>query len=390
MANNAVSEEMMLDALEHFGRCLKASGKGWTEPKIRIGAKWHHLDFLRAALEHATTCDDARALNIRTNPFANTQEPAMTTTDQPEPTAPLPAALDIASNVLPGVILVVNINGNDQHFDLLKVAELLPRMQLTRVKTVNVPTMQIVRAEDWQDCEFDAGQQLDLHKITGNGQYLVVGEWSYPVEDVRELLARNGGHMTADYVAPAWYQPQSQQERHIAGLHQSELDAQGGQLLPDRTHGVDTGLTELPPDNGGQICESDPRFEGPATPEYYDARSVKSDIDTNEILGDGHWLTKQQRLVLTIFGSANGVLVILGLGLTLHQSFNIFLSVLIAMIAGSTITVGIGALGALAVSKFAEKPLFTQYQFQAQRILMTCGALIGWMIMTLVVLGFLF
>lgn len=379
MTQNGVDATMMLAAVRHFGLCEKASGAPGSEPPIRlINGKLYAFDFVKAALDHAVTCTGARSLNIRANPFAPTKESVMTSTaaEQPEPQPELPAALDLSTAKLHGVAVVVNHNGTDVEYYLAPVADWVPHQNLPAIATCDLHTARVTTGVDW---ELDAGQTVTLFELTGNGQYLVIGKLAYHYDDVVAFLERCGEQIRVDadpYMPPAW-SDESQQVRHMRGLGLHELDAEDGQLLPDRTHGLDThdtGLTELPPEAS----------------EDYDREAVAAAIGEANQMFEEQWFSKQQRLVLTLFGVANCTLLVTGLGASIHQHYNIYLSMLIAMIAGSTITAGIGAFGAIVASKYADRPLFAQYEYQGQRVLHTCGALIGWTIMTLGVLSFLF
>ena len=365
MAYNAVDESMMVAAMLHFSTCDNASDQKWTEPNIRLNGKWYHFDFVLAALDHAVTCPGAQSLNIRVNPFASNQETAMLDTD-PSDQPKIPAALDIASNALPGVILVATVGGTERYFDLLKVAGYVPRMQLSCIKTVNVTAVEIVRAEDWGDQLLDAGQELSLHEITGGGQYLIIGEWAYPVEDIRQLLERNGGHMQLDdkykpYTPPAWAPQQGPQIQETA---------------------PGSGLTELP--------DSDAQSED----EPYEDEDDPTGSVAAPFINDSSpywWYTLAQRWALMLTGCGTGVITLITLLTLLDQrtDFNPVLSVGIALIGSLNLTLGAGFLGSVAASRTVEDPRFARDEAHADQIIWVVGSIIGSAVLMLIDLMFL-
>lgn len=370
MAYNAVDESMMVAAMLHFSTCDNASDQKWTEPKIRLNGKWYHFDFVLAALDHAVTCPGAQSLNIRVNPFASNQETAMLDID-PSDMPKIPAALDVASNALPGVILVASVRGNEQHFDLLKVASYVPKMQLSRIKTVNVTAVEIVRAEDWGDQLLDAGQELNLHEITGGGQYLIIGEWAYPVEDILQLLERNGGHMQLDdeykpYTPPAWALQQAPQVQETA---------------------PGSGLTELP-SSDTSFVDDEPQDDADDAENTEDDFPGTTPLNTTDYYW---WYTLAQRWALMVTGSGTGVITLITLLTLLDQrtDFNPVLSVGIALIGSLNLTLGAGFLGSVAASRTVEDPQFARDEAHAHQIIWVVGSIIGSAVLTLIDLMFL-
>lgn len=388
MVHSAVDAAMMLAAMRHFSLCDKARDATWSEPKVFIEGNPYHFDFVKAALDHAVSCTDAQPLNIRTNPFANSQEPVMTeTADQPEPQPIRVPALNLScTDHVEGVILTVDHDNVTHRYDLTQVVERVPHMQFLRYDTVRLTTVAPVDPTEW---DLAAGAEVSLYAVTGNGQFLVIGDDAYDYNTVHEFLRTHGNKLelsSSDYTPPPWVIQQTASQQ---GLTQGELNAEDGQLLPDRTHGVDTnntGLTELPAD-----ASEDPEYydrEIDPNTEATDAYS-QDDMYTNGGT-DWLWFTKPQTWSLTLLGFATGILTTTTITINANHHFNLFWSVLIGLVAGINATCGAGIISCLITGKYAEKPQFVTEEYEGQQILWTLGAILGWGVLCLVDLAFLF
>lgn len=381
MMHNAVDAAMMLAAMQHFSLCDKARDATWSEPEIFISGNPYHFDFVKAALDHAVTCTDAQPLNIRTNPFANSQEPVMAETAQePEPQPIRVPALDLScTDHVEGVILTVDHDGETHHYDLVQVVEQVPHMQFLRYDTVRLTTVVPVDPTEW---DLAAGTELTLYAITGNGQFLVIGDYAYDYNTVKGFLRTHGSKLelsSSDYTPPLWAIQQA--ASLAASPTQAELDAEGGQLLPDRTHGVDTGLTELPAD----ASEDPEHYDHEIDPDAYS----QDDMYTNGGI-DWLWFTKPQTWFLTLLGFATGILTVATITINANHHFNLFWSVLIGLVVGINATCAAGIISCLIVGKYAEKPQFVTEEYEGQQILWTLGGVLGWGVLCLVDLAFLF
>lgn len=379
MVHSAVDAAMMLAAMQHFSLCDKARDATWSEPEIFISGNPYHFDFVKAALDHAVTCTDAQPLNIRTNPFANSQEPVMATTaEEPEPQPIRVPALNLScTDHVEGVILTVDHDGETHSYDLVQVVERIPHMQFRRYDTVRLTTVAPVDPTEW---DLAIGTELTLYAVTGNGQFLVIGDYAYDYATVKDFLRTHGSKLelsSSDYTPPPWV------IQHTASQHalaQGELNAEGGQLLPDRTHGVDTGLTELP----------DPETPFAEDPEYGDCDTAAEDeLEHTEYLmeRDGIWPSLRRYWIVTTLGLIAGIFNAGTITFGTHHHFSMIWSVVIGLVTSVNITCGAGVLGSLVATRTFSEPELTSDEHQAW--IFHGGAIIGWMLLVLVDLAFL-
>lgn len=386
-----VNTAQLLAIIAHYGTCdnvvipADAAETKWTGEKEAVGSQEYRSDFITAAIEHVTTCQAAQSKFAHLIDTSAVKEPVMTTTtDQPEP-QPIPiAALNLSTDHLEGVILVVDHGGVTRKYDLLKVAERVPHMQFLRYDTARLTTVAPTESSEW---ELKEGQEVTLYAITGNGQYLIIGNDAYAYSDVKGLLDTHGNQLeigATEYTPPAWATQSSQQEQHVAGLPETELQAESGQLLHDRTpqSAYGTGLTPLPASDAS--ATDDELYE----PDDSEPQELSEHfINTTR---DPFWVPRGHVWVLTILGFSVGALTAATLTIGTHHHFNLFWSVLIGLIGGVSITCGAGIIGSLATDNIAIDPRFVTNEYEGQQILWTCGAIVGWMILTLVDLAFLF
>lgn len=383
-----VNTAQLLAIIAHYGTCdnvvipADAAETKWTGEKEAVGSQEYRSDFITAAIEHVTTCQAAQSKFAHLIDTSAVKEPVMTTTtDQPEP-QPIPiAALNLSTDHLEGVILVVDHGGVTRKYDLLKVAERVPHMQFLRYDTARLTTVAPTESSEW---ELKEGQEVTLYAITGNGQYLIIGNDAYAYSDVKGLLDTHGHQLeigATDYTPPAWA-PAPQQERHVAGLSHEELGAQDGQLLHDRTpqSAYGTGLTELPEPEAPLVEDEDlDNVDGYSQDDMYVNRGL-----------DWFWVTTPQAWAITILGFATGILTTTTITIHANHHFNLFWSVLIGLVAGVNATCGAGIISCLITGKYAEKPQFVTEEYEGQQILWTLGAILGWGVLCLVDLAFLF
>lgn len=350
---------MMAAAMLHFSTCDNARDQKWTEPTIKINGNPYHFDFVKAALDHAVTCPGAQSLNIRVNPFASNQETAMIDTDQTEPSEPqpeLPAALDLSTSDLEEVTLIVDHYGSDVRYHLALVAEHIVLKQLPRHATESLTSVRVVTDEYW---ELDRGEEVQLYQLTGGGQYLVIGEYAYPYDEVKAFLAHHGKELR-EYTAPAW-------------AMQPEQAPQIQETAPG------SGLTKLP--------ESDAQSEnGDDEP----TGSVAAPFINNDSR-PYWWYTLAQRWALMVTGCGTGVITLITLLMLLdqHTDFNPVLSVGIALLASLNLTLGACFVGSVAASRTVEDPQFARDEAHAHQIIWVIGSIIGSAVLTLIDLMFL-
>ncbi len=355
---------MMAAAMLHFSTCDNARDQKWTEPTIKINGNPYHFDFVKAALDHAVTCPGAQSLNIRVNPFASNQETAMIDTDQTEPSEPqpeLPAALDLSTSDLEEVTLIVDHYGSDVRYHLALVAEHIVLKQLPRHATESLTSVRVVTDEYW---ELDRGEEVQLYQLTGGGQYLVIGEYAYPYDEVKAFLAHHGKELR-EYAAPAW-----------------AMQPQQGPQIQETAPG--SGLTELPPSDASFVDDEPQEDTDDTEDESPDAMPIST----------AHyywWYTLAQRWALMVTGSGTGVITLITLLTLLDQrtDFNPVLSVGIALIGSLNLTLGAGFLGSVAASRTVEDPQFARDEAHAHQIIWVIGSIIGSAVLTLIDLMFL-
>lgn len=399
-----------LALMKHFALCKAAQDQQWTGRTVKIGEKEHHTDFIEASWAHVNVCP---AANLIVNPAVNPKTAAGNGAESPEKEPPM--LLDFGAAYNKGILLFDTdevVFGVDLLVDRLRESNKVGNRELLRIKASCIRNVYRICSPE-QIGLHDGYHEIGTYEATSN-IYLVLDGWAYLMHDVRQFLLYSengeelrvhpedlpyyGNQWTEDvYQAPPWYPTQSEQDRHVAGLTQQQLDAEQSDLLPDRAPGSatfgfgqrtqaddDTGLTELP--RNEQPDEDD---ESPVE------ELVQQGVDDTHRVFDNtgdFWFTRWQKWVLQGLGTCAWLITLIAVAnlmINREVRMNMLFLVPLCLIVSGLTTAGTAIAGAAVFNKYIEDPLFVRHAEQAQSILWTCGAILGWAALACVDLMFL-
>lgn len=405
-----VNTEHLLRVLKHFATCLDVPARTELElfwgQLINVGDKQYRLDFIQHAFGHLDNCeagqaefgividtsaitDNLQGEQIMPEPYGQPQEPTR--------------VLDLASSGLDGVILVVESSNctdpsddpdgsNSRYYDLTRVAQMIPHMQLSRNATINLGSkVTVIEASLWEIQPFEPGDQLSLYEIT-NGQHLVIGEYAYAVADVKRFLEHHSPELLVQQptAANANQTPTSSGPRHAAPSSHNEHEP--AWYSPEYKS---TGLTELPA--AAEEEYEDDIDDDPETPEHDDEfydRPVDADNDT--VVKDAiasfdkkRWLTSPfQRAFFGLMLALTWITTIAATiaGTYPHYSHSLagdICTAALATIVPMVVTPAVGIFGAYLVGR---RPVNLDFivEEDRQRVLGFAGATIAWGLLVLI------
>lgn len=406
-----VNTKALLAMIVHFGTCenvivdADAPATQWTGPQEMVNGKPYYSSFIAEAIEHVTMCENAQSefanvidATLTTQPAATPKEHSMD--DQPELELEQgPNALDLASEGLEGVILIVNDGQCDHHYDLAKLVEKLRRMQFSRCEISHTQGIRPGTVTEW---DLTSGDSVGFYEITAGEQFVVSGAYAYSADEVKRFLIHNGHGLTIypgtdGYNPPAWYIVQSDSTQTPAGLGQQELDGEEGQLLhdprplsadPDDVYIDNTGLTRLPAANpASQASDEQGGFRLDITddndlddPRKYDHPVIPSRHRSNTATQNRQrWLTSPlQQLYASGMLGFTWVLTIWSImHLALGRDMTTTISITLSMASSTIITPAVGLLGGYTVSRRPVAIDFIREEDQ-QQMLAFAGATIAW------------